>query len=262
MNIDLKKAQVVYKKTIENAAQYAQVIASKIGCTFCPVDDIKNDSSLLIVIGGDGTLLKCARYASKYDMPVFGFNMGRLGFLSQADLNECDSVLAELNAGEFRIEERMMLSALDGSPALNDIVIKDIDCSTTSDLELFINGKQVCSYLADGLIISTPTGSTAYNLSAGGAVIAPEIECITIVPICAHTLSARPIVVSADDTVEIHSNLTSEFQVIADGKLVYVKKEKVIIKKHEKKAKLLLLNNKEFYDILRCKLHWGVAPGA
>ena len=148
--------------------------------------------------------------------------------------------------------------------ALNDIVIKNIECSKTSRLELKINSKQVCSYLADGLIVSTPTGSTAYNLSAGGAVIAPEIECITIVPICAHSLSARPIVVSANDKIEIkiHSS-ASDFQMISDGKSSSIDKNPVIIEKNDKKAKLLLLNieHKEFYDVLRDKLHWGVAAG-
>ena len=128
---------------------------------------------------------------------------------------------------------------------------------------MFINSKPVCSYLADGLIISTPTGSTAYNLSAGGAVIAPEIDCMTIVPICAHTLNARPIVVGPDDEIEIKFPNGNEHLIIADGKLSSRRKDFVKIKKHDKKAKLLLLNrkNKEFYDVLRDKLHWGVAPG-
>ncbi|MDO5437109.1 MAG: NAD(+)/NADH kinase [bacterium] len=262
MEINLKEAKVVYKSSIEKAAYYAKTIAEKLGCEYSSVDELPESAKLLIVIGGDGTLLKCARHASKFDIPVFGFNMGRLGFLAQADLNELEDVLDKLKNGEFRIEERLMLTDSKGNSALNDIVIKNIDCSRTSSLELGINGKPVCSYLADGLIVSTPTGSTAYNLSAGGAVIAPDIECITIVPICAHTLNARPIVVSADDIIEIKFRSNSEFQIISDGQFISIKKEGAIIKKHDKKAKLLLLNskNKEFYDILRDKLHWGVAP--
>lgn len=264
MEINLKKAKVVYKSSIENAANYAKNIADKLSCTYSTVDNMPNDATLLIVIGGDGTLLKCARHSSKFGIPVFGFNMGRLGFLAQADLNEADVVLENIKNGQFRIEERLMLSDLNGNIALNDIVIRNIDCSKTSSLELLINNKQVCSYLADGLIVSTPTGSTAYNLSAGGAVIAPEIECITIVPICAHTLSARPIVVSADDLIEIKFHSNSKFNVITDGQLAQIETDSVKIKKYDKKAKLLLLNseNKEFYDILRTKLNWGVAPKA
>ncbi len=263
MDIDLKKAKVVYKKTLDSAQFCAKRIADKLSCGYMAFGEEIKDASVLIVIGGDGTLLKCARQASEKDIPVFGFNLGRLGFLAQADLKEEDSILDKLRNGEFRIEERLMLKDLNGNIALNDFVVKNIECSKTSDIELKINGKQVCSYLADGLIISTPTGSTAYNLSAGGAVIAPEIECITIVPICAHTLSARPLVVSADDTLEIHIKSADEFQMISDGQPVKIKSATSIIKKHDKKAKLLLLNskNKGFYDVLRTKLHWGVAAG-
>ena len=263
MKIDLTKAKIVYKKTIENADKIASDIANLLGCNYSSVDDLPTDATLLIVIGGDGTLLRCAHHASKYDIPIFGFNMGRLGFLAQADLYEKDLVLKSLKEGSFRIEERLMLNDSSNNVALNDIVIKNVDCAKTSTLELKINNKQVCSYLADGLIVSTPTGSTAYNLSAGGAVIAPEIDCITIVPICAHTLSARPIVVSANDKIEIdfHSS-DSEFQIIVDGQVTKIENNSIKIKKHDKKAKLLLLNyqNKEFYDVLRDKLHWGVAP--
>ncbi len=261
--IDLKKAKVVYKPTIENAKEYASNIAKKLGCEFCTINEITNSASVIIVIGGDGTLLRCVRYASEYDIPVFGFNMGRLGFLSQADLKEEDYVLEKLLNGDFRIEERLMLSDTKGNTALNDIVIKNAEYTKTSELELLINNKPVCSYLADGLIISTPTGSTAYNLSAGGAVIAPEIECITIVPICAHTLSARPIVVSADDTITIRLHSKSKYFLISDGTSKDIEETSVTIKKHTKKAELILLNseNKSFYDVLRTKLHWGVAPG-
>lgn len=260
--INLKKAKVVYKNT-ESAENYAKIIAEKLCCEYLPVDKLKNDAELFIVIGGDGTLLKCARYASAFDIPVFGFNMGRLGFLAQADLSEAEIVLDKIQQGKFRIEERMMLTDENGNTALNDIVIKNLKCSRTSNLELRINNKLVCSYLADGLIVSTPTGSTAYNLSAGGAVIAPEIECITIVPICAHTLSARPVIVSADSIIEIRfKSKGSEFKIIPDGQIISTDNNSIKIKKHNKKAKLLLLNSndKEFYDILRDKLHWGVAP--
>ena len=264
MKIDLTKAKVIYKKSIEGAVDYAKEVASRLNCKYSSLDDLPEEASLLIVMGGDGTLLRCARHASKFDIPVFGFNMGRLGFLAQAGLMEIDDVIKKLEAGDFRVEERLMLADLSGNIALNDIVIKSSNCAKTSSLELKINGKQVCSYLADGLIIATPTGSTAYNLSAGGAVIAPEIECITIVPICAHTLNARPLVVSAEDTIEVKFHLPSEFQMISDGQLISSHKNSAIIKKHNKKAKLLLLNSehKEFYDILRDKLHWGVAPRA
>lgn len=263
MDINLKNAKVVYKKIIQDANLKASSIAECLECRYSSIDELTNDASLFIVLGGDGTLLKCAKFASEYDIPVFGFNMGRLGFLAQADFLECDEVLLSLQEKKYRIEERLMLADFEGHIALNDIVVKNSDCSSASVFKLFINSKPVCSYLADGLIISTPTGSTAYNLSAGGAVIAPEIDCMTIVPICAHTLNARPIVVGPDDEIEIKFPNGNEHLIIADGKLSSRRKDFVKIKKHDKKAKLLLLNrkNKEFYDVLRDKLHWGVAPG-
>ncbi len=263
MEIDLTKANVIYKKTIKDADIYALEVAKKLNCAHSSLDNLPDSASLLVVLGGDGTILKCACHASKFDIPVFGFNMGRLGFLSQAGLFEREDVIEKLQKGEFRIEERLMLSDNSGNIALNDIVIKNTDCAGSARFELLINGKQVCAYLADGLIVATPTGSTAYNLSAGGAVIAPVIDCITIVPICAHTLSARPIVISADDTVEVKFHTPSKLQIITDGRIAGVQNGGVIIKKHSKKAKLLLSNseNKDFYDVLRDKLHWGMAPG-
>ena len=263
MVINLKRAKVVYKKSIQDAQLKAKSIAQCLECTYSSIDELTDDASLFIVLGGDGTLLKCAKYASNFDIPIFGFNMGRLGFLAQADFLECDEVLYNLQKENYRIEERLMLTDFDGHTALNDIVVKNADCSSASVFKLYINSKLVCSYLADGLIVSTPTGSTAYNLSAGGAVIAPEIDCMTIVPICAHTLNARPIVIGADDVIEIKFPYECEYSVITDGKLAANKKDFVKIKKYDKKAKLLLLNseNKEFYDVLRDKLHWGVAPG-
>lgn len=265
MNLDLKKAKVVYKNDLGEAKKFAEKIAQKLSCELFSIDNLPNRASLIIVVGGDGTLLKCARHASRFDIPVFGFNMGRLGFLAQANLNEMDDVLEQLEKGNFRIEERIMLQEQNGSIALNDIVVKNLDCSRTSNLALLINDKLVCSYLADGVIVSTPTGSTAYNLSAGGAVISPDIECFTIVPICAHTLSSRPIVVPSNSKIEIKFKAkNADFQTISDGQLTSIKKESIVIKKCDKKAKLLLLNkeNKDFYDVLRDKLHWGVAPFA
>lgn len=265
MAINLKRAKVVYKKSIQDAQLKAKSIAQCLECTYSSIDELTDDASLFIVLGGDGTLLKCAKYASNFDIPIFGFNMGRLGFLAQADFLECDEVLYNLQKENYRIEERLMLTDFDGHTALNDIVVKNADCSSASVFKLYINSKLVCSYLADGLIVSTPTGSTAYNLSAGGAVISPDIECFTIVPICAHTLSSRPIVVPSNSKIEIKFKVkNADFQTISDGQLTSIKKESIVIKKCDKKAKLLLLNkeNKDFYDVLRDKLHWGVAPFA
>ncbi|MDE6138593.1 MAG: NAD(+) kinase, partial [Candidatus Gastranaerophilales bacterium] len=144
--------------------------------------------------------------------------------------------------------------------ALNDFVIKGGLTGRTSRFALEINGRFVCEYLADGIIISTPTGSTAYGMAAGGPVLAPETDVIVIVPICPHTFSARPIVVSADDVVKICPCQNNEYTVSADGQIIFSLQDGIEISKSDKKAKLALLNENDFYSVLRNKLHWGISP--
>lgn len=218
-----------------------------------------------IAVGGDGTLLRTARYYSSFGIPVFGVNLGRLGFLSQAKPSEINFALENILEGKFKIEERLMLSALDSKlVALNDIVIKGDSFSRTSRLYVHINGKIVCDYLADGLIISTPTGSTAYTLSAGGPILVPSLDAIVIVPICPHTMSARPLVVPADEKIQVTTcQVKPKLKISADGQIVknIHPDEKIIIERHKNKAKLLLLSLEinAFYSVLREKLHWGLS---
>jgi len=152
------------------------------------------DIGLAFIVGGDGTFLGAARHLSPYGIPLFGINTGRLGFLSQLKPAEIDEGIEKIINGEFIINERLMIkSCADDDKknfcaALNDVVIKGGEISRTAQLFLYINGRHVCDYLADGLIISTPTGSTAYTLSAGGPVVVPELEAFVIVPICPHSL--------------------------------------------------------------------------
>ena len=161
---------------------------------------------------------------------------------------------------EFRIEERTMLES-SNAIALNDFVIKGVATSRTSRFYLKINNKFVCDYLADGVIISTPTGSTAYGLSAGGPVISPNVKAFVIVPICPHTLTARPLVIPSDEDITITtSDNNCEYMIAADGQQVGTFTDSVSIKKSKFTAKLALLENDEFYSVLREKLHWGVSP--
>lgn len=259
MEFNFKKPGVIYNKDIENSEKLAQ----KIACHFnnAVLADIKHmpaDIDFAMITGGDGTLLRCARFYSQFDTPVFGFNMGRLGFLAQALPNEIETAIKKIKSGDFRIEERLMLQSTENNTAINDMVIKNAPNSRIVTLNLFINDNPVCSYLADGLIISTPTGSTAYSLSAGGPVLTPELECIVIVPICPHTLNARPIVVNSSEKITIKMRQKTEYQIIADGQDTKNFNQDITVCKHNKSAKLVLLN--EFYAILREKLHWGVAP--
>ncbi len=266
---DFSKVKIYYNPQIEGGKEFAQKTAEKFNNAHYDstenLSNLKSDVSLVVSIGGDGTILKCAKYASEKDIPVIGFNLGRLGFLAQANKDELDCVIEKLQNQEYRIEERQMLETNIGNKkitALNDIVIKGEVYSRTSALNLYINNELVSNYLADGLIISTPTGSTAYTLSAGGPVVAPDIDCFIIVPICPHTLSARPLVIKNTEDIKITMCDCKKFQVTSDGQTEFEMNGELNIKKSEKHAKLVLLNNENnnFYQVLRQKLHWGQKP--
>ncbi len=228
-------------------------------------DNYKNDITFAIILGGDGTILKTARYYAKYSVPILGINIGRLGFLSQAKSEQADEAVNYVMAGAFKTENRLMLSALNGKMnALNDIVIKGDSFSRTSRLYVHINDNIVCDYLADGIIISTPTGSTAYTLSAGGPILAPKLDALVIVPICPHTMNARPIVIPSSEIIKVTSSQNKPLlKISADGQKTYNLglNEEIEIKKSPYNAELILLNleKNSFYTVLREKLHWGLS---
>ena len=268
MNEILKNIGLVYNpENVKSKAALDETLecfkSLKISAQPMTSEDIKSDISLAMVLGGDGTILKTARYCSRFDIPIVGINLGRLGFLSQAKLSELQSVIENINSENYRIEERMMLKTIQNTCALNDIVIRGNTFSRTSRLCVEINSKSVCDYLADGIIISTPTGSTAYTLSAGGPVIEPSLEAMVIIPICPHTMTARPLVVPANEKITISSADKTKLRITADGQksIVALCDSKIDILKNDKKAKLLLLNSNErsFYSILREKLYWGMS---
>lgn len=261
-----KKLGIVYNPIVKNSAEVLQSLetlltSKKLQFEEFTIDSMKSGVDFVFVIGGDGTLLKAARFYAQEFVPVFGINLGRLGFLSQT--KECDlatSVDKILN-NKYRIEDRLMLISNDGVLALNDFVIKGASASRTSRFYLSIDGKFVCDYLADGLIVSTPTGSTAYGLSAGGPVLSPSLNAITIVPICPHTLTARPLVIPSHEKITISTcDSCTSFIVVADGQASYNVNSKIEIENSKFSAKLALLDDNEFYSIIRNKLHWGIAP--
>ena len=269
--LSLKNISVVYNEDVKESLDVANITKNLLfkkglDAKVSPSSKFESDASLVITIGGDGTLLKAARFYAPKKTPVLGINLGRLGFLAQANIDEIEDSIEKLIKGEYRIESRMMLSAFnDNVLALNDIVIKGDSFSRTSKLFLSINDKVVCDYLADGIIISTPTGSTAYTLSAGGPVLVPGLNAIVIVPICAHTLTARPLVIPAEEEIKITSCKTcNKLKMSADGQdtIDISKDDCVVIKKSNIEARLIILEkeNNGFYSILREKLQWGVAP--
>lgn len=267
----MKKIGIIYNKNINTADEVAKKVEelfSKkgIGTAIFDIEHFEKDIDIAISIGGDGTLLKTARFYSEYAIPVFGINVGHLGFLAQVQPEQLQNAILKIEQSQFRIEERFMLEANIADKkmyALNDIVIKGCTFSRTARFNVYINEKFVCEYLADGLIISTPTGSTAYNLSAGGPILYPTLEATTLVPICPHTMTARPLVIPSNEKITIIPSSTQlKLHVNADGQEVIDCYEKIEVKKSGKKAHLMLLSSKDndFYSILRQKLNWGTSP--
>ena len=263
--METKKYAICFNPKIQNSidvkdALMGILVAKKMLVEVLDVDNLKGGFDFAFVIGGDGTILRAARFFSQYKTPIFGVNLGRLGFLSQSSKEHLEDVVDKIINEKFHIEERIMLQSGD-SIALNDFVIKGNSLARAAKLSLKINGKPVCDYLADGLIISTPTGSTAYGLSAGGPVIVPGLGVIEIVPICPHTLNARPLVIPDDSVISISiENRDDGFVVSGDGQNCFEVYSDVEIKKAENTARLALLDGFDFYSILRDKLHWGTSP--
>lgn len=257
------KINVVYNKNISNFSEIlseveSALIEKKVEFRTFGLNSMENFGNFTIVIGGDGTLLKAARFYSEWQIPVLGINIGRLGFLSQQE--SIKNLIESVCSGNYYTEERMMLTSIN-KLALNDFVIKGCDASRTSKFYLEINGEEVCDYIADGLIVSTPTGSTAYGLSAGGPVVYPTMNAITIVPICPHTLNARPLVVPSTEKITVKTGDKS-LAVAIDGFETTECVEKITIKTAPQKAILAFLKEGRFYTVLRNKLHWGISPKA
>jgi len=223
---------------------------------------------MIIVLGGDGTLLSVARLTINNGIPILGVNLGGLGFLTEVTLDELYPTLEKIITGEFIIDERMMLMThihrqgerLAQSPVLNDVVINHGVVARMIILDIYVNSQFVTSLRGDGLIISTPTGSTAYALSAGGPIIHPTVNAIILTPICPHTLTNRPIVIP--DNVKIEVILRTEDEgvmVTFDGQVVFsLKKEDIIeVRTAETKVKLIRSKDKNYYEVLRKKLKWG-----
>jgi len=265
--ISLDKIGIVYN---QNTIGYESVVGAlkaefskyNVNISVNPIDNMDKSVTLAVVVGGDGTLLRAARYYASFDTAVFGINMGRLGFLSQSSADEINSSIKKIFDGQYNCEERLMVSANPGRlSALNDIVIKSESFSRTARLFVSINGNIVCDYLADGLIISTPTGSTAYNISAGGPILVPRLNAFIIVPICPHSLNARPLVIPSNEKIVISSaDNTRRLKIAADGQNIYSVPENtpISIRKHRNRAKILMLNDKSFYSVLKEKLYWGM----
>ena len=213
---------------------------------------------LLVVIGGDGTLLRFASVVAQRDIPLLGVNLGRIGFLSEIALNEFSEAIVKIQRGDYRVEERMtLLCSINGAPfasCLNDVLISKQSFSGTIQIDMYCDGQSVGSVFSDGIIASTPTGSTAYNLSAGGPVVTQNLDSIVVTTVCSHTLHIRPIVSAPDAIWTFHVN--GEGFVSGDGiKLSRVNPNDCIsVTRSDRRVRFIRFREQNVFELIRQKL--------
>ena len=244
-------------------------LARHLGEPGVPAAEIAALAELVVVLGGDGTLISTARTLGDRDIPILGVNLGSLGFLTEIALDELYPALEKCLAGDFRTSGRLMLEAVverDGATiaahrVLNDVVINKGALARIVDLKTRVDNHELTIFKADGLIISTPTGSTGYSLSAGGPIINPSMNCIVITPICPHTLTNRPLVI--DDrstvTVTVKSLDDEDIYLTLDGQVgVELKSgDTISVRRAGQNARLVMSEERDYYAVLRTKLKWG-----
>lgn len=240
------------------------------GCKLATValEEMAGAVDLIVVLGGDGSMIGTSRLLGDHHIPVLGINHGSLGYLSEFHAAEMFPALETILAGDYRVEERVRLSVelqrgdevLLHSRALNELVVNKTAKARIIDIEAHMDGQLISQYRADGLIISTPTGSTAYNLSAGGPVVYPSMKALVITPICPFRLSDRPIVVPDDTVLEVSIKTPNEkVYMTLDGQVGYPIEvgDKVLIRKSSTTFKIVQPANRNYFDVLREKLRWG-----
>ena len=230
--------------------------------------EIKEKADLIVVLGGDGTLISAVRILEEKETPIMGVNLGRLGFLTENKSEDVIDTLSQVLNGNYRIERRMKLHShlmVDGEKSieidvLNDITINKSDLARIIDIELIIDGQYVNNYRADGIIFATPTGSTAYNMAAGGPIVHPGLHSIIVTPICPHALTNKPLVISDESEICVRIlNEDENVSITYDGQV----SEKIdpskliIIKKASSITNLIVPTDKNYYMLLREKLGWG-----
>lgn len=236
------------------------------GAKYACEEKLYEGCELIVVLGGDGTILRAAENALKYDVPLLGVNLGRLGYMAELEKDELQ-LIDRIFKGEYSLEERMVLSIYishangDTEPlrdALNDVVINRGGYTRSIDMDLFANKKSVRTIRADGLILATPTGSTAYSMAAGGSVLDPTLECICATPICPSSRYACPIVFSGNATLEVANSYdrSEKWGITIDGEAVtpLCYDERLVVKRSEKTVKMLMLKDEGFFETLNNKI--------
>ncbi|HUT30193.1 MAG TPA: NAD(+)/NADH kinase [Sedimentisphaerales bacterium] len=268
---DPKKGNV--SAAVEEFADFAKdrvEIIARCVIDECTVDMLK-DADFAVVFGGDGTIISAARQLSECTVPVIGVNLGKLGYLAEFSIEELKELFERIIGGKTIIEKRMMLTCRISSggreefrsAAINDVFINAGPPFSMIELQISVDGQPLASCVSDGLVVCTPTGSTAYNLSAGGPILADNMEAVVIAPICPHSLSFRPIVISADSRVEVRGiQLNEGTTVSVDGQISHklVNADVVRIERH--RGDFLVVNNpvRTQWDALATKLSWAGKP--
>lgn len=225
------------------------------------------EADLMVVVGGDGTLLQASHYCAPKGCPMMGVNMGKFGFLTEFSPKEALRAIEDFLAGKLAVEDRMMLEARVGDRtfyALNDVVLSKGGLSRLLHIETFVGGKLLATYPADGVIVATPTGSTAYSLSAGGAIVDPAVELLILTPICPHTLSARSLVLKPDEEISLRLRPRegeSAFLTVDGQEGEPITEETVVVKKAPFYARFVLSSKHSFYQKIRTLLRWGERKG-
>ncbi|MFH1702551.1 MAG: NAD(+)/NADH kinase [Nitrospirota bacterium] len=242
--------------------------ASTLNIDGFPRSEIPSLSEIIIVLGGDGTMLSTCRLVADKGVPVLGINIGGLGFITEVQLDELYETMEKVLSGECPIEERLMLTAqvrrlgelIAEYIVLNEVVINKAALARIIDLETYVNQNYVTTFKADGLIISTPTGSTAYSLSAGGPILYPTLDNIIITPICSHTLTNRAMVLPGDSIIKvILRSPTERVYLTMDGQVGFsvMQNDVIEVSKAPFKTRLLIPCDRDYFHILRTKLKWG-----
>lgn len=262
-------------KVVEVVSGVTPWLAERLDMVVCDLssrDEVDaSQADIAVVFGGDGAILCAGRSLGHNQIPVVGVNMGKFGFLAEIPNQEIKPAFERILSGDFRILERMMLSCQvlrDGqtllqSLALNDAVVSRSALSRLIEIDLVIDNVSVTTYNADGLIVSTPVGSTAHSLSAGGPIVSPELDAFIVTPICPHTLTNRPIVEPADRCIEMVVRSSAEnVGLTLDGQ-VYVdldREDRVTVRRASQRLRLISTGARGFHETLRDKLHWGGHP--
>lgn len=236
-----------------------------IGTMGQPFDMMCQNSDFLVTIGGDGTLISAVRRSYRYQLPVLGIHAGKLGFLADIDISELETFVDQMLKGEFRIDQRAILQATIVTPngettiyAFNDIVLTRPSIAKMIRLETFVDGKSFNTYYGDGVVVSTPTGSTAYNLSAGGPVMFPLTQVFALTPICPHSLTQRPVVLPGHFEIEMKTPDPSALVIVDGQDLVEISdSDRVHIKLAGGAAHLIHRNEFNYFEVLKEKLGWG-----